>query len=50
GALYLVGVSSVKQFALPIIIGIAAGLYSSVCLAGNLWCVYKKAFGRKKKA
>lgn len=50
GALYFVGVSSVKQFALPIIIGIAAGLYSSVCLAGNLWCVYKKVFGRKKKA
>lgn len=42
GMVYILGVTSIRQFALPLIVGIVAGLYSSVCLAGNLWCVLKK--------
>ena len=33
---YILGVPSIKDFALPLIIGIIAGLYSSVCLAGPI--------------
>jgi preprotein translocase SecF subunit len=36
-ALYIVGVQSVKEFALPIIVGIVSGTYSSVLLAGSVW-------------
>ena len=52
GMVYLFGVDSIKDFALPLIIGIFAGLYSSVCLAGNVWLVYEKHLGKylpKKK-
>ncbi len=44
-ALYFVGVDSIKEFALPIIIGLIGGLFSSVCLAGPLWTVLR---GEKK--
>lgn len=45
GMVYILGVTSIKQFALPLIVGIITGLYSSVCLSGNLWNVFK---GSKK--
>ena len=48
GMVYILGVDSIKQFALPIIAGILAGLFSSVCLAGNIWAVLKKAFNKKR--
>ena len=41
GLIYILGVQSIKEFALPLIVGILAGLYSSVCLAGSLWTVFK---------
>ncbi len=47
GMVYALGVTSIRQFALPLIVGIVVGLYSSVCLAGNLWCVFKKASKKK---
>ncbi len=37
--LYIFAVSSIKDFTLPIIIGIVCGTYSSVCLAGSIWYV-----------
>ena len=40
--LYIFGVASVKEFALPIMIGIVCGAYSSVCLAGSIWYVLRK--------
>jgi len=48
GMVYILGVTSIKNFALPLIVGLLAGLYSSVCLAGNLWVVFDKALGKKK--
>jgi SecD/SecF fusion protein len=41
-ALFIFGVASVKEFALPIMIGIICGAYSSVCLAGSIWYVLRK--------
>jgi hypothetical protein len=35
--LYVMGVSSIKEFALPIMVGIVVGTYSSICLAGAMW-------------
>ena len=35
--LYILGVATIKEFALPIIVGIIAGAYSSVCVTGPLW-------------
>ncbi|MGF7012210.1 SecD/SecF fusion protein [Lachnospiraceae bacterium PF1-22] len=45
--LYILGVSSIKEFALPLIAGIAWGTYSSVCITGLLWFTMKR--GLKKK-
>ena len=36
-SLYIFGVASVKEFALPLMVGIIAGCWSSVCIAGPLW-------------
>ena len=46
-ALYVFGVSSVKEFALPLMAGILCGTYSSVCITGSLWLVLRKVFPQK---
>ncbi len=40
--LWLVGVTAIKEFALPLIVGIVCGGYSSVCITGALWYLMKK--------
>ena len=35
--LYIMGVASIKDFSLPLMVGIVAGLFSSVCISTNLW-------------
>ena len=45
--LYIMGVSSIREFALPLIVGIVCGAYSSVCITGALWLVMKKKFTGK---
>jgi len=37
GAIYLLGVQSIKDFSLPMIIGIIAGAYSSIFISGSVW-------------
>ena len=37
--LYVMGVSSVKAFALPLIVGIIVGAYSSICITSALWYI-----------
>lgn len=49
GALYIWGVTSIRDFALPLMVGIICGAYSSVCIAGALWCVLRKKFAPKAK-
>ena len=48
GALYVLGVASIKEFALPLMVGIVAGGYSSVCVTGALWYVMRNQ--KEKKA
>ena len=46
--LFVLGVSSIKEFALPLMVGIVCGAYSSVCITGALWYVMKTKLGKKK--
>ena len=46
--LYIMGVSAVREFALPLMIGIVAGCYSSVCVTGNLWQLLGSKLSAKK--
>lgn len=48
GVLYIMGVDSIQEFALPIIVGIVAGTYSSLFIAGPFWAWWKGL--DKKKA
>ena len=47
--LFIMGVSSIREFALPLMVGIVCGAYSSVCITGPLWFTLKK-LGKKKEA
>ena len=47
-ALYILGVTSIKEFALPLMVGIVCGTYSSVCLTGALWYVFKTKIVKKE--
>ena len=44
--LYILGVSSIREFALPIMVGVVCGTYSSVCLASAFWYILS---GKEKK-
>ncbi len=41
GVLYVMGVDSIREFALPIIVGIVAGTYSSLFIAAPFWAWWK---------
>ena len=45
--LFVLGVSSVREFALPLMVGIVCGGYSSVCTTGALWYVMKTKIKKK---
>lgn len=47
---YILGVESIKAFALPLIIGIIAGLFSSVFVSAPLWSVFRKWFKVEERA
>ena len=42
--LYVLGVTSIREFALPLMVGIVCGAYSSVCIAGALWYTLRCKF------
>ena len=46
--LFILGVSSIRDFAAPLMVGIAAGAYSSVCVTGALWYVMRTRLGGKE--
>lgn len=48
-ALYIFGVSSVKEFALPLMAGILCGTFSSVCITGSLWLILRTVFPQKEE-
>lgn len=47
--LAVLGVDSVRQFAIPLIAGIVSGCYSSICLAGTIWFFLNKMSKKSKK-
>lgn len=49
GMIYILGVESIKAFALPLIVGIVAGLFSSVFMSGMIWNALTK-LGKKKES
>ncbi len=42
--LFVLGVNSIREFALPLMVGIVCGAYSSVCITGALWYIFKTKF------
>ena len=48
-ALFILGVPSIREFAAPLIVGIVAGAFSSVCISGPLWYILKTKFKSKNK-
>ena len=49
-ALYIFGVADLKAFALPLMVGIIGGGYSSICITGSLWYMMKTRVGKNKIA
>ena len=47
--LFIMGVTSIREFTLPLMAGIVCGAYSSVCIAGAIWYVMKKGFKKKNR-
>lgn len=48
GSIY--GLTSVTTFALPMMVGIVAGCYSSVCIAGPLYVAWEEHREKKRNA
>ncbi len=48
--LYVLGVNSIKEFALPIIIGLLAGNYTSIFIAPSLWGLWQDRTDAAKAA
>ncbi|MDO4867836.1 MAG: protein translocase subunit SecF [Clostridia bacterium] len=46
--LYIFGVSSIKEFAFPLLVGMLAGTYSSVLLSGQVWAMWDKKLAERK--
>jgi len=48
GMVFILGVPSLKQFTLPLIVGIVAGAWSSILLSASLWAFFRKKFRKHK--
>ena len=49
-ALFILGVSSIREFAAPLMVGIICGGYSSVCITGALWYVMRSRHAQRAAA
>ena len=45
--LYVLGVNSIREFAMPLMVGVIGGTFSSICFTGPLWYVMKTKFVKK---
>ena len=45
--LFIMGVSSIREFAAPLMVGVICGAYSSVCITGALWYVMRLKLVKK---
>ena len=48
--LALLGVDTIREFAFPLMAGIIAGAWSSVCITGGFWHVLEKKFKKNRPA
>jgi preprotein translocase subunit SecF len=48
-ALYLLGVQSIKEFALPLLAGVISGTYSSILIAAPVWIWIHDAIDKRRK-
>lgn len=46
--LAILGVSSIRDFTIPLMVGIVCGAYSSICITGALWFYMKKLTVKEK--
>lgn len=46
--LAILGVDAVREFAIPLLAGIICGAYSSICITGTIWYVFKAKLSKKK--
>ena len=44
--LAILGVESVREFAIPLMVGIVCGAYSSICITGTLWYAIHRRVGK----
>ena len=49
-ALYVLGVAAIKEFALPIIVGVIAGTWSSNLISGYIWAWLEEKFPKREKS
>lgn len=47
--LFILGVTSIREFSLPLIVGVICGAYSSVCVSGSLWHTFMMKFPPKSE-
>ena len=48
--LWLLGVATIRDFSLPLMVGLISGSYSSIFIATQLWFVFKRRLGKTKIA
>ena len=48
GMIFILGVPSLKQFTLPLIVGIVAGAWASLFLSSGLWAFFRRKFRKKR--
>ena len=46
--LYVFGASAIREFALPLMVGLVVGCYSSICIASGIWYIFRTKIGAKK--
>ena len=48
--IYILGVSTIRNFALPLIVGIIIGAYTSIFIASSFWAVWREAEAKQRAA
>lgn len=48
GMVFILGVPSLRNFTLPLLIGIVSGAYSSIFLSSSLWAFFRKRFKKHR--
>ena len=46
--LFIFGASTIREFALPLMVGLAVGCYSSIFIASGIWYIFRTKIGTKK--